>query len=71
MGVIESGATPPYGHIVNVVRIESDHPSNDTAFHNEDVIYFDDHGLFTKVYKERENRFHFLPNFNFFSILNL
>lgn len=40
---------PDYDHIVTVFQIDTTHPLNDPAYYADDVLYFDDHGL----YKER------------------
>ncbi len=48
LGVINAFDTsPPYSHIVNVIRVESNYPASDTAYHADDVLYIDDHGLMT------------------------
>jgi len=49
LGVIEQGGGKPYGHIVNVVRVQSDFPANDTSYHGTDVLWIDDHGLYTRM----------------------
>jgi len=35
---------PEYDHIVTVTKIGSNFPRNDTTYHGNDVLYFDDHG---------------------------
>ena len=46
IGIIEESTTPnkPYGHIVNVVRVESDFPESDLSYHGNDTLWIDDHG---------------------------
>lgn len=49
LGVIDTFDTsPPYSHVVNVVRIESNYPATDTTYHSDDVLYVEDHGLVTE-----------------------
>ena len=48
LGVIDAlDRSLPYSHIVSVVRIESNYPAGDTAYHADDVLYVEDHGLIT------------------------
>ncbi|KAJ3223189.1 hypothetical protein HK099_001440 [Clydaea vesicula] len=48
IGALETNS-PPYSHVVTVLKIESDYPLDDGKYHADDVIWFDDHGLITKA----------------------
>jgi hypothetical protein len=48
IGVISAFGDGPYDHIVSVARIDSNYAAGDTSYHGDDVIYFDDHGLYTR-----------------------
>jgi hypothetical protein len=41
------GGDAQYDHIVTVISIGTNHALTDTAYHDDDVLYFDDHGVFT------------------------
>jgi hypothetical protein len=49
VGIVNTFGNGPYSHAVTVLRIESNYPLNDTAYHGDDVIYFEDHGVYTLV----------------------
>jgi hypothetical protein len=47
IGVLAQGADDPqYGHIVSVTAIGTNHPRQDAAYYDDDVLYFDDHGSY-------------------------
>jgi hypothetical protein len=41
------GSDAQYDHIVNVVRIGTNHSPTDASYYSDDVLYFDDHGVYT------------------------
>jgi len=43
----EDGSDPQYDHIVNVIKIGTNHSPTDPSYYPDDVIYFDDHGVYT------------------------
>lgn len=43
----EDGSDAQYDHIVNVIKIGTNHSPSDTSYYADDVIYFDDHGVYT------------------------
>lgn len=47
IGVMEEGVTLPYGHIVNVIGVDSNSPSSSLTYDGTDVMYIDDHGAYT------------------------
>ncbi len=48
VGVLDSnGSDSEYDHIVSVVKIGTNHATTDATYYDDDVLYFDDHGLLT------------------------
>lgn len=48
IGVVWNGGDDAqYDHIVSVVKIGTNHDVNDPSYYPDDVLYFDDHGLYT------------------------
>jgi len=48
IGVLLNGGTDPqYDHEVSVIRIGTNHSRTDPTYYSDDVIYFDDHGVYT------------------------
>jgi hypothetical protein len=48
IGVLLNGGTDPqYDHEVSVIKIGTNHSPTDPAYYPDDVIYFDDHGVYT------------------------
>lgn len=48
IGVLFNGGDDAqYDHIVTVVKIGTNHDVNDPTYYPDDVLYFDDHGLYT------------------------
>lgn len=48
IGVLWNGGDDAqYDHIVSVVKIGTNHDVNDPSYYPDDVLYFDDHGLYT------------------------
>lgn len=48
IGVLWNGGDDAqYDHIVSVVKIGTNHAVNDPSYYPDDVLYFDDHGLYT------------------------
>ncbi|MGH2447098.1 MAG: hypothetical protein ACRDFS_00615 [Chloroflexota bacterium] len=48
LGVLLNGNNDPqYDHIVTVIKIGTNHSPTDSTYYPDDVLYFDDHGLYT------------------------
>jgi hypothetical protein len=48
IGILDSnGNDSEYDHIVSVVKIGTNHATTDATYYDDDVLYFDDHGLLT------------------------
>jgi hypothetical protein len=48
VGVLEQGGSDSqYDHIVTVTRIGTNHATTDATYHDDDVLYFEDHGAYT------------------------
>jgi len=48
LGVLFNGSNDPqYDHIVSVIKIGTNHSATDPGYYADDVLYFDDHGLYT------------------------
>lgn len=62
IGVMLGGSDDVYDHIVNVVRIESNFPKNDTTYHGSDIIYIEDHGALTKASASFSSAFYNNPS---------
>jgi hypothetical protein len=45
--LMRDGHDPQYDHIVSVIAIGTNHAPADSTYYDDDVIYFDDHGVFT------------------------
>lgn len=45
--LLHGGNNPQYDHEVAVVRIGTNHAPADPAYYPDDVLYFDDHGVYT------------------------
>ncbi len=41
------GSDPQYDHIVNVIKIGTNHSATDPGYYADDVLYLDDHGVYT------------------------
>ncbi len=41
------GSDPQYDHIVNVIKIGTNHAPTDATYYPDDVLYFDEHGVYT------------------------
>ena len=41
------GSDAQYDHIVNVIKIGTNHSPADSTYYADDVLYFDDHGVYT------------------------
>jgi len=41
------GSDAQYDHIVNVIKIGTNHSPTDATYYPDDVLYFDDHGVYT------------------------
>jgi len=51
LGVLFNGDNDPqYDHIVSVLKIGTNHAVTDTNYYADDVLYFDDHGLYTLTF---------------------
>ncbi len=51
LGVLVNGDDDDqYDHIVSVLKIGTNHAVTDTNYYADDVLYFDDHGLYTLTY---------------------
>jgi hypothetical protein len=44
--LLQGGNDPQSDHIVSVTAIGTNHPASDASYHGDDVLYFDDHGLY-------------------------
>ena len=48
MGVLlNGGSDPQYDHEVAVIKIGTNHSATDATYYPDDVLYFDDHGVYT------------------------
>jgi hypothetical protein len=48
MALLSNGGTDPqYDHEVSVIRIGTNHSPTDPTYYPDDVVYFDDHGVYT------------------------
>ena len=47
--LVKSGADPQYDHEVTVTAIGTNHYPIDATYHDDDALYFDDHGGYTLV----------------------
>lgn len=48
IGVLLNGGTDPqYDHEVSVIKIGTNHSPTDPTYYPDDVVYFDDHGVYT------------------------
>jgi hypothetical protein len=45
--LLNGGTDPQYDHEVAVIKIGTNHSPTDPTYHPDDVIYFDDHGVYT------------------------
>jgi hypothetical protein len=45
--LLNGGADPQYDHEVAVIRIGTNHSPADPTYYPDDVVYFDDHGVYT------------------------
>lgn len=45
--LINGGGDPQYDHEVAVIKIGTNHSPSDPTYYPDDVIYFDDHGVYT------------------------
>lgn len=44
--LLQGGDDPQYDHIVSVTAIGTNHSPSDSSYYGDDVLYFDDHGLY-------------------------
>jgi hypothetical protein len=44
--LLQGGDDPQYDHIVSVTAIGTNHSTSDPSYYGDDVLYFDDHGLY-------------------------
>lgn len=44
--LLQGGDDPQYDHIVSVIGIGTNHSPTDSSYYGDDVLYFDDHGLY-------------------------
>jgi len=44
--LLQGGDDPQYDHIVSVTAIGTNHTKSDPSYYADDVLYFDDHGLY-------------------------
>jgi hypothetical protein len=49
------GNDPQYDHEVSVIKIGTNHSPTDPTYYSDDVLYFDDHGLYDLVGKKLSN----------------
>ena len=47
--LVKSGTDPQYDHEVTVTAIGTNHGTTDSTYHDDDVLYFDDHGGYALV----------------------
>jgi hypothetical protein len=47
--LMRDGHDPQYDHIVSVIAIGTNHAPADSSYYDDDVVYFDDHGVFTST----------------------
>jgi hypothetical protein len=45
--LLNGGSDPQYDHEVGVIKIGTNHANDDPAYYPDDVLYFDDHGVYT------------------------
>jgi hypothetical protein len=45
--LLNGGSDPQYDHEVAVIKIGANHSATDPAYYPDDVVYFDDHGVYT------------------------
>jgi hypothetical protein len=45
--LLNGGSDPQYDHEVAVIKIGTNHSPTDPAYYSDDVVYFDDHGVYT------------------------
>jgi hypothetical protein len=45
--LLKGGSDPQYDHEVAVIKIGTNHSPDDSAYYPDDVLYFDDHGVYT------------------------
>jgi hypothetical protein len=45
--LLNGGSDPQYDHEVAVIKIGTNHSPTDPAYYPDDVVYFDDHGVYT------------------------
>lgn len=46
------GSDAQYDHEVSVLKIGTNHAPTDDKYYGDDVLYFDDHGAYTLIYKD-------------------
>jgi hypothetical protein len=59
--LFHSGKDPQYDHEVSVMGIGTNYPTDATTFHADDILYFDDHGVYTLIL-QRNGKFAFATN---------
>ncbi len=59
--LFHSGKDPQYDHEVSVMGIGTNYPTDATTFHPDDILYFDDHGVYTLVL-QKSGKFAFASN---------
>ncbi|MGA2591102.1 MAG: hypothetical protein ABSH32_14380 [Bryobacteraceae bacterium] len=45
--LLNGGTDPQYDHEVAVIKIGTNHSPTDATYYSDDVVYFDDHGVYT------------------------
>jgi len=45
--LLNGGSDPQYDHEVSVIKIGTNHSPTDATYYSDDVVYFDDHGVYT------------------------
>lgn len=45
--LLNGGSDPQYDHEVSVIKIGTNHSPTDSTYYSDDVVYFDDHGVYT------------------------
>jgi hypothetical protein len=45
--LFNGGSDPQYDHEVSVIKIGTNHSPTDPTYYSDDVVYFDDHGVYT------------------------